>query len=142
MEVAPVLVGVDGSQESMRALRWAARYARMSRAPLQVVMAWDLPRNYGMPALYDDVDFAEQTRARLAATLAAAGDLDVDVVAQQVEQGHPAAVLVGASDKARLLVLGSHGHGGFTASLLGSVSQQCIQHAHCPVVVVRGRNEN
>ena len=70
-------------------------------------MTWGLPRNYGMPALYDDVDFAEQALARLAATLAAAGDLDADVVDGRVEQGHPAAVLVGASDQARLLVLGS-----------------------------------
>ena len=107
----------------------------MSGAPLQAAMAWDLPTNYGMPANYDDVDFTKEAEARLEQTLAAVGDLGV--VEQRVEQGHPAAVLVSASEHARLLVIGSHGHGVFAASLLGSVSHKCIQHAHCSVVVVR-----
>ena len=132
---APVVVGVDGSEGSQRALRWAAEYARMSGAPLQAVMAWDLPTNYGMPANYDDVDFTKQAEAKLKQTLAAVGDLGA--VEQRVEQGHPAAVLVAASEQAQLLVIGSHGHGVFAASLLGSVSHKCIHHAQCPVVVVR-----
>ena len=132
---APVVVGVDGSEGSQRALRWAAEYARMSGAPLQAVMAWDLPTNYGMPANYDDVDFTKEAEAKLEQTLAAVGDLGA--VQQRVEQGHPAAVLVSASEHARLLVIGSHGHGVFAASLLGSVSHKCIHHAQCPVVVVR-----
>ena len=135
---APVVVAVDGSEGSRRALRWAAEYARMSGAPLQAVMAWDLPTNYGMPANYDDVDFTKEAEARLEQTLAAVGDLGV--VEQRVEQGHPAAVLVSASEHARLLVIGSHGHGVFAASLLGSVSHKCIHHAHCPVVVVREKS--
>jgi len=132
---APVVVGVDGSEGSQRALRWAAEYARMSGAPLQAVMAWDLPTNYGMPANYDDVDFTKEAEAKLEQTLAAVCDLGA--VQQRVEQGHPAAVLVSASEHARLLVIGSHGHGVFAASLLGSVSHKCIHHAQCPVVVVR-----
>ena len=135
---APVVVGVDGSEGSQRALRWAAEYARMSGAPLQAVMAWDLPTNYGMPANYDDVDFTKEAEAKLEQTLAAVGDLGA--VQQRVEQGHPAAVLVSASEHARLLVIGSHGHGVFAASLLGSVSHKCIHHAHCPVVVVREKS--
>jgi len=71
----PVVVGVDGSDGSQRALRWAAEYARMSGAPLQAVMAWDMPTNYGMPAIYDDVDFTKDAEAKLEQTLAAAGDL-------------------------------------------------------------------
>jgi len=135
---APVVVGVDGSEGSQRALRWAAEYARMSGAPLQAVMAWDLPTNYGMPANYDDVDFTKEAEAKLEQTLAAVGDLGA--VQQRVEQGHPAAVLVSASEHARLLVIGSHGHGVFAASLLGSVSHKCIHHAQCPVVVVREKS--
>src|SRR5664279_2373446 len=134
----PVVVGVDGSEGSQRALRWAAEYARMSGAPLQAVMAWDLPTNYGMPANYDDVDFTKEAEAKLEQTLAAVGDLGA--VQQRVEQGHPAAVLVSASEHARLLVIGSHGHGVIAASLLGSVSHKCIHHAHCPVVVVREKS--
>jgi len=135
---APVVVGVDGSEGSQRALRWAAEYARMSGAPLRAVMAWDLPTNYGMPANYDDVDFTKEAEAKLEQTLAAVGDLGA--VQQRVEQGHPAAVLVSASEHARLLVIGSHGHGVFAASLLGSVSHKCIHHAQCPVVVVREKS--
>jgi len=92
---APVVVGVDGSEGSQRALRWAAEYARMSGAPLRAVMAWDLPTNYGMPANYDDVDFTKEAEARLEQTLAAVGDLGV--VEQRVEQGHPAAGRTGLS---------------------------------------------
>ena len=132
---APVVVGVDGSEGSQQALRWAAEYARMSGAPLHAVMAWDLPTNYGMPAIYDDIDFTKDAEAKLEQTLADVGNLGA--VEQRVEQGHPAAVLVTASEQARLLVIGSHGHGVFAASLLGSVSHKCIHHAHCPVVVVR-----
>ena len=137
---APVVVGVDGSEGSQQALRWAAEYARMSGAPLQAVMAWDLPTNYGMPANYDEVDFTKEAEAKLEQTLAAVGDLGA--VEQRVEQGHPAAVLVTASEQARLLVIGSHGHGVFAASLLGSVSHKCIHHAHCPVVVVREKTNS
>ena len=108
----------------------------MSGAPLHAVMAWDLPTNYGMPATYDDVDFTKEAEAKLEQTLAAVGDLGV--VEQRVEQGHPAAGRTGLSlGTCRLLVIGSHGHGVFAASLLGSVSHKCIHHAHCPFVVVR-----
>ena len=137
---APVIVGIDGSEESKPALRWAVEYAQMSGAPLHALMAWDLPVSYGMPAIYDDVDFGEQAETTIAETVAAVVG-DSVTVTHRVERGHPAAVLVAASEQARLLVVGSHGHGGFAASLLGSVSQQCIHHAHCPVVVVRGETD-
>lgn len=139
MDDRPVLVGVDGSDQSRRALRWAADYASLTGAPLTAVMAWDLPPNYGMPAIYDDVDLEAQARTTLAETVtdALGGSVSVSL---QITQGHPAAVLVAASQQARLLVVGSHGHRGFAASLLGSVSSQCIHHAHCPVVVVRDDN--
>src|SRR5664279_2552801 len=84
---APVVVGVDGSEGSQQALRWAAEYARMSGAPLHAVMAWDLPTNYGMPATYDDIDFTKEAEAKLEQTLADVGNLGA--VEQRVEQGHP-----------------------------------------------------
>ena len=137
---APVIVGIDGSAESKKALRWAADHARMSHAPLHALIAWDVPASYGMPAIYDDLDLESQAVTRLAETVTSVVG-DSATVTLRAEQGHPAAVLVAASKDARLLVLGSHGHGGFAASLLGSVSQQCIHHAHCPVVVVRGETD-
>ncbi len=57
----------------------------------------------------------------------------------RVVEGNPAQVLLDAADGADLLVLGSRGHAGFTEALLGSVSQHCVHHAPCPVVVIRGR---
>jgi nucleotide-binding universal stress UspA family protein len=140
MSAAPVIVGIDGSVESRKALRWAADYAGMSRAPLQALIAWDVPASYGMPVIYDDVDLESEARTTLAQTVAEVLGESTNVTLR-AEQGHPAAVLVAASSDARLLVVGSHGHGGFAASRLGSVSQQCIHHAHCPVVVVRREND-
>ena len=58
----------------------------------------------------------------------------------RVVEGNPAQVLLDASDGADLLVVGSRGHGGFAEALLGSVSQHCVHHAHCPVVVIRGQD--
>ena len=57
-------------------------------------------------------------------------------------EGIPAQVLLDASDGADLLVVGSRGHGGFTGALLGSVSQHCVHHAHCPVVVIRAQEHD
>jgi nucleotide-binding universal stress UspA family protein len=61
-------------------------------------------------------------------------------VTRRLEQGHPAIALVAASERAQLLVVGSRGHGAFAGMLLGSVSQHCVQHAHCPVVVIRSHH--
>jgi nucleotide-binding universal stress UspA family protein len=56
---------------------------------------------------------------------------------RQVTEGNPAQVLLDAARGADLLVVGSRGHGGFAEALLGSVSQHCVHHARCPVVVIR-----
>jgi len=98
-------------------------------------MAWDLPTNYGMPATYDDIDFTKEAEAKLEQTLADVGNLGA--VEQRVEQGHPRPYWSQPRSKPGCWVIGSHGHGVFAASLLGSVSHKCIHHAHCPVVVVR-----
>lgn len=137
VDVGPVIVGVDGSEASRDALRWAAAYAERFGAPLEALGAWQPPSGYGFPAYYDDVDFAEQTRERLEETVReAAPGVEVGL---RVEQAHAASALVAASQSAQLLVVGQRGHGEFHDRLLGSVSQHCVHHAHCPVVVVRGQ---
>ncbi|MFD5465660.1 universal stress protein [Kitasatospora sp. NPDC127059] len=136
---ARIVVGVDGSPASRAALRWAVRQAELTGAAVDAVIAWQYPVGYGSPsAVVPDFDFARNARQGLAETVAeaTAGAPQVEV-RQQVVQDHPAAALLDAAATADLLVLGNRGHGGFTEALLGSVSQHCVHHARCPVVVVR-----
>jgi nucleotide-binding universal stress UspA family protein len=129
-----IVVGVDGSPCSLEALRWAARQAELTGAELHAVMAWSLPEIYG----YVPRDFGGETREALARAVeqALGPQPRIPVVCQAVE-GHPAEALIDASRDAQLLVVGSHGHGSFRGMLLGSVSQHCVGHAHCPVLVMR-----
>ncbi len=133
-----IVVGVDGSQASRDALRWAAHQARLTGAELHAVSAWHVPGGYGWAPDYSDADFAAQARKGLEETVAEVigGDPGIHVVTA-VRQGHPAGVLIDASVGAALLVVGSHGHGAFAGTLLGSVSQHCAQHALCPVLIMR-----
>ncbi|GIF16366.1 universal stress protein [Actinoplanes teichomyceticus] len=132
---------MDGSPSAKRALRWAATQARLTGARLNVITTWDIPLYYGWaPAVPYDEEMAETAGKMLStAVREILGDQppDVDVV-ETVLPGHPAQVLIDASARAALLVLGCRGHGAFAGALIGSVSQQCVQHARCPVVVVRG----
>ena len=144
----PIVVGVDGSQDSKDALRWAARQAELTGATLRVLTAWQLPISFGtvwqMPATYGkshdfaQKDFAEDARKTLHAEIdEVLGEDRTELVTPQLVIGHPAQVLIEASRGAGLLVVGGRGHGGFAGMLLGSVSQHCVSHAACPVVVVR-----
>ena len=103
-------------------------------------MTWDFPVNYGwvppIPADWDPQADATTSLHEIVEQVRRARP-DIAVV-PRVVQGHPAPVLVEASQGAELLVLGSRGHGEFAGMLLGSVSEHCVSHAHCPVLVVRG----
>jgi nucleotide-binding universal stress UspA family protein len=134
-----VVVGVDGSPASIDALRWAADYARLAGAPLLAVSAWHWPVamvvSVPVPEGFDPIAEGQKT---LDAILA--DELGKDPgfpVTTQVTEGAAAQALIAASHGARLLVVGSRGHGGFAGLLLGSVSEQCTHYAACPVVVVR-----
>lgn len=135
---ACIVVGVDGSPCSLEALRWAARQAQLTQATLCPVTAWSLPEIYS----YTPRDFDGETHATLdAAIREALGPAPAVPVAAEVVQAHPAEALVDASRGAQLLVVGSRGHGAFGGMLLGSVSQHCVSHAHCPVVVIRPHDD-
>jgi nucleotide-binding universal stress UspA family protein len=136
-----VVVGVDGSPSSKAALRWALDQARLTKARLRAVVAWEVPPYTGWGVLaHEDFGVAAGKLLRQSVEEALGYDppLDVEVV-ETVLPGHPAQVLIDQSAHAALLVVGSRGHGGFAGTLLGSVSQLCVQHAHCPVVVIRGK---
>jgi len=140
MARARIVVGVDGSEPSKAALRWAIEEARLRGAPVLAVHAWLMQFGAGpgfvVPAVEPN-DVQREAESMLDAAIAEVGTegLDVDRVAVE---GVAARVLIEAAEGADLLVVGSRGHGGFAGLLLGSVSQQCAHHAPCPVVVVRG----
>ena len=135
-----IVVGVDTSEGARRALRWAVAEARARPAELRVVHAWLVPVMAATPVgtvPFDVTGFEESARAELdtflAAELVDAGDV---VVERCVVVGGAAQVLLDAAAGASMLVVGTRGRGGFAGLLLGSVSQQVIHHAPCPVVVV------
>lgn len=135
-----VVVGVDGSEPSKLALRWARRLAPRLGCSIKAVMAWHFPLEVGFGGWPDGWDPQADAQRALAETVVevygADEALDVDT---QVHQGSAARTLLDASSDAQMLIIGSRGHGGFTGLLLGSVSSACAEHARCPVLVVHER---
>ena len=143
-----IVVGVDGSPSSRAALRWAVRQAKLMDATVDAVIAWQIPvvlQSYGWAPIYveEEGSFQEDARKRLDALIGdAVEQADSQRVNSLVIKGHAAEALLEAADGADLLVVGSSGRGGFTQALLGSVSQHCVHHASCPVVVIRGQDHD
>jgi nucleotide-binding universal stress UspA family protein len=136
-----IVVGVDGSPTSVAALDWAARQAELTSSTIEAITTWEWPTAYGMavavPSGYDPAADAQKVLDRVIDTVHKSHP-DVDVRAVVLE-GHPAAVLVKASEGADMLVVGSRGHSEFAGMLMGSVSEHCVTNAHCPVLVLRSR---
>jgi nucleotide-binding universal stress UspA family protein len=143
-----IVAAVDGSPSSLSALRWAIRQAGLTGAAVDAVIAWDYPAaagGYGWAptGMEGSFDFKETAEKVLADAISSVTDPGSGIpVRALVIEGVPAQVLLDAADGADLLVVGSRGHGGFTGALLGSVSQHCVHHAHCPVVVIRGKEQD
>lgn len=145
-EVRPqggVVVGDDGSRDAAEALRYAAGEAARRGTTLHVVRSWsivtaerpeDLPAGIVASLTELEASTRRATEERVAELL---GDADVPV---EVHVCHAPAVqtLLTASESADVLVVASRGRGGFSSLVLGSVAEQVVRHAHCPVVVVRG----
>jgi len=138
-----IVVGVDGSPSGREALKWAIRQAELTGASVEAVIAWHYPvmaAGYGWAPVsaMEDTDFAGIAEKVLAAEVADTVDPASGVrLTTAVREGNAAEVILDAADGADLLVLGSRGHGGFAGALLGSVSQHCVHHAPCPVVIIR-----
>ncbi len=137
-----IVVGVDGSPGSRAALHWAHDEAALRGATLVAVTVWQFPVMTSLPAfgaMPPPEDMGGEAETSLLRTLSEEGIAASDEVpvTSVVAEGAAAPALLDAAADADLLVVGSRGHGGFTGLLLGSVSQQCVSHAPCPVVVVR-----
>ena len=135
-----IVVGVDGSSHSEEALRWALGQARLTGQPVDAVTSWSIPIDLGVGGegglvAYDWKGLATRTLEKSVAKVV--GSPEADRVSQRAVAGHPAQVLLDAAADAALLVVGSRGRGGFRGMLLGSVSQNVVARAACPVVVVR-----
>jgi nucleotide-binding universal stress UspA family protein len=138
----PVVVGVDGSATSVRALDFAVEEAARRETDLVAVHTWRAPAVPGpvgmMPMAYDPPLVGAEEKRVLAESLAGIGGSYPDVTVQrEAVPGAPAKVLTDWSHRGQLMVVGNRGRGGLAGLLLGSVSQHLIHHAACPVAVVR-----
>jgi nucleotide-binding universal stress UspA family protein len=151
-----IVVGVDGSQGGVAALRWALDEARLRNASVRVVHAYETPQlsaaeagvGLGAPAAHAVFSAEEVERLHANAEKEAHGVIDSSLsrvagdagggpkIERAVRPGSPAQALIDEGGEAELLVLGSRGRGGFLGLLLGSVSQQLAHHPPCPVVIL------
>lgn len=132
-----IVVGVDGSEASVDALRWAARQAMLTRADLEAVVAWHFPVLSGDSPLSTVLDWHADALIAVDSLIKKSRLPESLSISCEVIEGHPSKVLIEAAAGADLLVVGSRGRGGFSEMLLGSVSEQVCAHAPCPVLVIR-----
>jgi nucleotide-binding universal stress UspA family protein len=133
------VVGVDGSDSSRMALRWAAGAGTAVGVPVHAVRSWIRPRSGLLPLAPEpspDEAMDERTRQETAEFVTDTLGPSTPVTSQAL-RGLPAGALLRRITPDSALVLGSRGMGGFKGLLLGSASQECVEYADCPVVVVR-----
>jgi len=144
-EIAPsdterIVVGVDGSDTSRRALHWAVEEARLRQASLAVVHTWHLPYVGGYPytaGSFDPAPFEEAARQTLDSVADGADATGLPAPIHRIlHLGDAASGILEAADGADLVVVGSRGLGGFSGMLLGSVGHHVAHHAVCPVVII------
>jgi nucleotide-binding universal stress UspA family protein len=134
---AKIVVGVDGSDSSVQALRLAARLAPALDARIHAVACWNFPQIYAGYVPPDSDAFEAAAAKTLAEALGKAFGPDAPAnLSQELVRGPAPAKLVEAGADAALLVVGRRGQGGIMGMHLGSVSSACVSHAACPVLVV------
>jgi nucleotide-binding universal stress UspA family protein len=132
-----IVVGVDGSGSSKKALRWAIRQAKRTGGSVDAVTVWHSPSSRLAAVADGGINPEGTAKTALTEALAEVSGLEPEVqVRPLVREGHAAEILLEAASGADLLVVGSRGHGGLASAVTGSVSLHCVLHAHCPVLVV------
>jgi nucleotide-binding universal stress UspA family protein len=131
-----IIVGIDGSEFSFAAYRWALEEGRRRNSDVTAVFAWQLPL-IGIPGAFDREELEVDAQRYLNELLDQQPPANGVNVERVVVQGDPSSSLIEACQRADadLLVLGTRGRGGFSGLLLGSVGQECAAHAPCPVVI-------
>ena len=138
MRKPEVVVGVDGSENSVEAVRWAVDYARAKGLNVRVISAFDIPWRIFITPTSTDENYADAAKEALDSPMERAFPDGTDLqIKRQVVQGRPELALGAASKNAVVLVIGSHGVGLLPGVTLDSVANYCVNHASCPVVVVR-----
>ena len=141
-----IIVGVDGSGHSQRALEWAMHEAAVRQVPLTVLTVNEAVRGYysSMAVYADDPVRTEDARklaqAETDEVLARLDEPRPASVTVEAVHGFPVEELINAGKDADMIVVGSRGAGGFTRLMMGSVADQVAQHAHCPVLIVPPEN--
>jgi nucleotide-binding universal stress UspA family protein len=140
MTAKPVVVAVDGSEPSLRAVDWAAREAARRKAPLRIVSVPAMPprmRPGREQSVSSEIEasYAQALDAAVSRSKQVAPDLLIDT---DLLSGAPAVAIAESGSGAQMVVVGDRGMGGFAAMLLGSVSRYVATHAACPAIVVRG----
>ena len=137
-----IIVGVDGSGHSQRALEWAMKEAAIRHVPLTVLTVHEAVRGYySSAAVYaDDPARTDEVRQLVQAetdkVLSGIEGPRPETVTVKAVHGFPVEEIIQAGKNADMIVLGSRGAGGFTRLMMGSVAGQVVQHAHCPVLIV------
>lgn len=137
-----IIVGIDGSGHSQRALEWAMNEAALRHVPLTVITVHEVAVGYSRSAVSYPEDHALADRARGLAqdeadkVLAGLAGPRPESVTVEAISGVPAEELITSSRNADLIVLASRGAGGFARLLVGSTSSEVACHAHCPVVII------
>jgi nucleotide-binding universal stress UspA family protein len=134
-----IVVGIDGSELSAPALRWAVQQARLTHAEVHAVIGWDVPATIYLTPTYTEADYLRDAQKALDSVVDPIMREAPDVpIHKRAVQDRPGLALTGAAVGAALLVIGSHGRGEFPGLHLGSVASYCVHHAPCPVLVFRG----
>ncbi len=131
-----IVVGVDGSEHGNAALRWAVEEAEVHKGEIVAVFAWQMPF-IGIPGAFDRDEMERVCKTFIEETVASVVPTSRVPITRLVGQGDVSAVLIEASKGADMLVLGSRGRGGFAGLKLGAVSNECVQHAACPVTIIK-----
>ncbi len=143
-----IIVGVDGSGHSQRALEWAMHEAAIRHVPLTVITVHEAIRGYysGVAVFPDDAPRTEEARqlaqVETDKVLAGLAEPRPDSVTVTAVHGFVVEELINASKDADMIVVGSRGAGGFTRLMMGSVADQVAQHAYCPVLIVPPENRS